>query len=123
NTPLGTGSFTQLALLSPGVNADFLTGSGSIAGLGNQNIFANGQRDGSNSFMVNGVQAFNVFNHPSFDTPNNNVEFNPFFADPADYVGSGLNPCFTQTTGIGRKAPMHAHSSGQLGMIQHTIGS
>ncbi len=32
STPLGTGSFTQLALLSPGVNADFLTGSGSNAG-------------------------------------------------------------------------------------------
>ena len=27
-TPLGTGSFTQLALLSPGVNAEFLAGSG-----------------------------------------------------------------------------------------------
>ena len=65
NTPLGTGSFTQLALLSPGVNADFLTGSGSNAGLGNQNIFANGQRDTSNSFTVNGVQANNVFNGKS----------------------------------------------------------
>jgi Carboxypeptidase regulatory-like domain/TonB dependent receptor len=64
-TPLGTGSFTQLALLSPGVNADFLTGSGSNAGLGNQNIFANGQRDTSNSFIVNGVQANNVFNGKS----------------------------------------------------------
>jgi len=65
NTPLGTGSFTQLALLSPGVNADFLTGSGSNAGLGNQNIFANGQRDTSNSFTVNGVQANNIFNGKS----------------------------------------------------------
>jgi len=62
STPLGTGSFTQLALLSPGVNADFLTGSGSNAGLGNQNIFANGQRDTSNSIIVNGVQANNIFN-------------------------------------------------------------
>src|SRR6266851_283836 len=65
STPLGTGSFTQLALLSPGVNADFLTGSGSNAGLGNQNIFANGQRDTSNSFIVNGVQANNLFNGKS----------------------------------------------------------
>ncbi len=65
NTPLGTGSFTQLALLSPGVNADFLTGSGTNAGLGNQNIFANGQRDTSNSFVVNGVQANNIFNGKS----------------------------------------------------------
>jgi hypothetical protein len=69
------------------------------------------------------VQAFNVFNHPSFDTPNNNVEFNPFFADPADYVGSGLNPCFTQTTGIGPQGAYACPPSGQLGMIQHTIGS
>jgi hypothetical protein len=61
-TPLGTGSFTQLALLSPGVNADFLSGSGSNAGLGNQNIWANGQRDTSNSFVINGVNSDNLFN-------------------------------------------------------------
>jgi hypothetical protein len=65
STPLGTGSFTQLALLSPGVNADFLTGSGSNAGLGNQNIFANGQRDTSNSFTLNGVALNNIFNGKS----------------------------------------------------------
>jgi Carboxypeptidase regulatory-like domain/TonB dependent receptor len=65
STPLGTGSFTQLALLSPGVNADFLTGSGTNAGLGNQNIFANGQRDTSNSFVLNGVQTNNLFNGKS----------------------------------------------------------
>ena len=28
NTPLGTGSFTQLAILAPGVHADFLGGGG-----------------------------------------------------------------------------------------------
>src|SRR5215469_14230288 len=49
NTPLGTGSFTQLAILSPGVNADLLGGSGVNAGLGNQAIWANGQRATSNS--------------------------------------------------------------------------
>ena len=32
------------------------------------------------------VQAFNIFNHPSFDTPNNNVEFNPFFENPPQYT-------------------------------------
>lgn len=48
-TPLGTGSFTQLAIMSPGVHADFLGGADSNAGLGNQAIFANGQRDTSNS--------------------------------------------------------------------------
>ena len=39
--PLGTGSFTQLAILSAGVNADLLNSSGTSGGFGNQNIFAN----------------------------------------------------------------------------------
>ena len=65
NAPLGTGSFTQLALLSPGVNADFLGGSGTNAGLGNQSIFANGQRDTSNSFSLNGIDSNNLFNGKS----------------------------------------------------------
>src|SRR5690348_6236462 len=65
NTPLGTGSFTQLAILAPGVNADFLSGSGTNAGLGNQEIWANGQRDTSNSFSFNSVNANNLFNGKS----------------------------------------------------------
>jgi hypothetical protein len=62
NIPLGTGSFTQLALLAPGVNADLLAGAGTNAGLGNQDIFANGQRDTSNSFSFNAVESNNLFN-------------------------------------------------------------
>jgi hypothetical protein len=65
NTPLGTGSFTQLAILSPGVHAEFLGGAGSNAGLGNQAIFANGNRDTSNSFSLNGVSTNNLFNGKS----------------------------------------------------------
>ncbi len=65
NTPLGTGSFTQLAVLSPGLSADFMSTSGSNAGFGNQAIWANGQRDSSNSFSVNGVTADNIFNGKS----------------------------------------------------------
>ena len=65
DTPLGTGSFTQLAILSPGVHADFLGGSGSNSGLGNQAIFANGNRDSSNSFSLNGVNTNNLFNGKS----------------------------------------------------------
>lgn len=65
NIPLGTGSFTQTAILSPGVSADFLNTSGTNAGLGNQAIWANGQRDTSNSFQVNGISADNVFNGKS----------------------------------------------------------
>jgi hypothetical protein len=61
-TPLGTGSFTQLAILSPGVNADFLGSSGTNAGLGNQAIWANGRPDTSNTIIVNGMNASNLFN-------------------------------------------------------------
>src|SRR5579872_6558722 len=60
--PLATGSFTQLAVLAPGVNADFLSGADTNAGLGNQSIWANGQRDTSNSVTVNSVSASNIFN-------------------------------------------------------------
>jgi len=63
--PLGTGSFTQLAILSPGVSADLLNTAGTNAGLGNQAIWANGQRDTSNSFTVNGVDTNNIFNGKS----------------------------------------------------------
>ena len=65
STPLGTGSFTQLATLSPGVSADLLNTAGTNAGLGNQAIWANGQRDTSNGFALNGVDATNIFNGKS----------------------------------------------------------
>ena len=65
NVPLGTGSFTQLALLSPGISADFLAGTSSNTGLGNQPIWANGQRDSSNSFTINGVNSDNLFSGKS----------------------------------------------------------
>lgn len=63
--PLGTGSFTQLAIMSPGVSADLLNTAGTNAGLGNQAIWSNGQRDTSNSFMINGVNANNLFSGKS----------------------------------------------------------
>jgi hypothetical protein len=63
--PLATGSFTQLAILAPGVNAELLSGTGANTGLGNQPIWANGQRDTSNSFLLNGVDASNLFNGKS----------------------------------------------------------
>jgi hypothetical protein len=65
STPLPTGSFTGLAILSPGVNAELPSGTGANAGLGNQPIWANGQRDTSNSFLLNGVDASNLFNGKS----------------------------------------------------------
>jgi hypothetical protein len=65
DVPLPTGSFTGLAILSPGVNAELPAGTGVNAGLGNQPIWANGQRDTSNTFLLNGVDASNLFNGKS----------------------------------------------------------
>ena len=65
SVPLATGSFTGLAILTPGVNAELLNGTGANAGLGNQPIWANGQRDTSNTFLLNGVDASNLFNGKS----------------------------------------------------------
>jgi hypothetical protein len=84
-TPLGTGSFTQLAILSPGVHADFLGGSGSNTGLGNQAIFANGNRDTSNSFSLNGVGTNNLFNGNS----TSQVGENRFVLNTGENFGSG----------------------------------
>ena len=86
-TPLGTGSFTQLAILSPGVHADFLGGSGSNSGLGNQAIFANGNRDTSNSFSLNGISTSNLFNGNS----TSQVGENRFVLNTGESFGSGGN--------------------------------
>ena len=85
NTPLGTGSFTQLAILSPGVHADFLGGAGSNAGLGNQAIFADGNRDTSNSFSLNGVSTNNLFNGNSASQ----VGENRFVLNTGENFGAG----------------------------------
>lgn len=60
--PLPTGSFTGLAILSPGVNAELSGGTGANSGLGNAPIWANGNRDTSNTFLLNGVDAKTLFN-------------------------------------------------------------
>jgi hypothetical protein len=62
NTPLATGSFTQLAVLAPGVSAELINGTGTNEGLGNQAIWANGQRATDNTFLVDGVDVSNLFN-------------------------------------------------------------
>lgn len=84
-TPLGTGSFTQLAILAPGTSADFLSGSGSNEGLGNQGIVANGQRDTSNSFMFNSVSANNLFNGNS----TSNIADSRFTLNTGEVFGTG----------------------------------
>ena len=63
--PLSTGSFTGLAILTPGVNAELPGGTGANSGLGNAPIWANGQRDTSNSFLLNGVDGSTLFNGKS----------------------------------------------------------
>ena len=61
---------------------------------------------------------FNLFNQPSFDTPNNDVSFNPNYANPPVYgAGSGFTAC-VQSTGAYACPP-----SGSLGVIQHPLGS
>ena len=65
SAPLPTGSFTGLAILSTGVSAELPGGTGANSGLGNQPIWANGQRDTSNSFQLNGVDSSNLFNGKS----------------------------------------------------------
>ena len=69
-TPLATGSFTQLAVLSPGVSAELLANLDTNAGLGNQPIWANGQRDTSNTFQMDGVDVTNLFNGKSSSDAN-----------------------------------------------------
>jgi hypothetical protein len=62
SVPLPTSSFTGLVVLSPGVSAELQSGTGANEGLGNAPVWANGQRDTSNSFLLNGVDARNLFN-------------------------------------------------------------
>jgi hypothetical protein len=60
------------------------------------------------------VIAYNIFNHPSFDIPSNDVSFNPNYANPPIYTGTACVPA----TGAYQCPP-----SGYLGALQHTIGS
>jgi hypothetical protein len=85
DTPLGTGSFTQLAILTPGVHADFLGGGGANTGLGNQAIYSDGQRATSNSFSMNGVNANNLFNGSS----TSQVGENRFILNTGENFGVG----------------------------------
>ena len=88
-TPLATGSFTQMATLSPGVNAELLSNLDSNAGLGNQPIWANGQRDTSNTFQVNGVDSTNLFNGKS-SSGSNSQRYN-FNIGSAPTVGGSFS--------------------------------
>jgi hypothetical protein len=65
NIPLANGTPLALATLSPGVSAELSGGTGVNSGLGNPPIWANGQRDTSNSFALNGVDGSTLFNGKS----------------------------------------------------------
>lgn len=76
-TPLPTGSFTGAAVLSPGVSSELESGVGTNSGLGNGPIWANGQRDTSNTMQVNGVDVTNLFNgKTSSSASSQRVNFN-----------------------------------------------
>ena len=102
-TPLGTGSFTQLAILSPGVHADFLGGGGANTGLGNVAIFANGNRDTSNSFSLNGISTNNLFNGNS----TSQVGENRFVLNTGENFGPGgaIQTSTSVTDAIGQALP------------------
>jgi hypothetical protein len=102
-TPLGTGSFTQLAILSPGVHSDFLGGGGANTGLGNQAIFANGNRDTSNSFSLNGISTNNLFNGNS----TSQVGENRFVLNTGENFGAGgtIQTSTSVTDAIGQALP------------------
>ena len=63
--PLPTGSFTGRGDSLAGRECGTSVGDGSERGLGNPPIWANGQRDTSNSFSLNGVDGSNLFNGKS----------------------------------------------------------
>src|ERR1700728_2019805 len=92
--PLPTGSFTGLAILSPGVSAELPAGTGANAGLGNQPIWANGQRDTSNTFLLNGVDASDLFNGKSTSDVGSNRIINntgAFQAGAGGVINSGAS--------------------------------
>jgi hypothetical protein len=97
NIPLPTGSFTGIAILSPGVNAELPNGTGANAGLGNQPIWANGQRDTSNTFLLNGVDASNLFNGKSTSSVSsarivNNTGVSGASSTTAEVIQSSASP-------------------------------
>jgi hypothetical protein len=68
------------------------------------------------------AQFFNLFNHPSFDTPNNNVSFNAGFCNPPTASFSASCPSSGGSPPFGPFG-FATVPSGRLGVITHTIGS
>jgi carboxypeptidase family protein len=107
--PLPTGSFTGLAILSPGVDAELPGGTGVNSGLGNQPIWANGQRDTSNSFLVNGVDASNLFNGKSTSqVASARIVNNTGVANAASTSGAPIQSTASVYLAIGQAIPTPA---------------
>ena len=108
DVPLPTGSFTGLAILSPGVNAELPGGTGALSGLGNAPIWANGQRDTSNSFSLNGVDASNLFNGKSTSQVGSARVINSTGASTSDGGAGGIQSVASVYLSIGNALPTPA---------------
>src|SRR6202012_2488594 len=111
--PLPTGSFTGLAILSPGVNADLPRGSGANSGLGNQPIWANGQRDTSNSFSLHGIDASNLFNGKSTSQVGSARVINSTGVSSSLGAGGVIQSVASIYLSIGNAIPTPAPETGQ----------
>jgi hypothetical protein len=61
------------------------------------------------------ADAFNIFNHPSFDTPNSNFELNPCF---------NPQPCYQTPAQAGTPTPIITSGNPKnFGVIEQTVGS
>ena len=106
--PLPTGSFTGVAILSPGVNAEFAGGTGANSGLGNAPIWANGQRDTSNSFSLNGVDASSLFNGKSTSQVGSARVINSTGVSTSNGAGGVIQSTASVYTAIGNAIPSPA---------------
>ena len=106
--PLATGSFTGLATQSSGVSAELGGGTGSNSGLGNAPIWANGQRDTSNSFLLNGVDASNLFNGKSTSQVSSARVINSTGVQTSPGGGGGDDPFRGLCLPVDRQRDSHA---------------
>ncbi len=106
--PLPTGSVLGAAILSPGVNAELSPGTGANAGLGNPPIWANGQRDTSNSFSLNGVDASNLFNGKSTSEVGSARVINSTGVSTSDGAGGVIQSAASIYLSIGNALPTPA---------------
>jgi hypothetical protein len=111
STPLPTGSFTGLAIQSTGVSAELPGGTGALSGLGNQPIWANGQRDTSNSFSLNGVDASNLFNGKSTSQVGSARVINSTGASTSNGAGGVIHSEASVYLSIGNAIPTPAPES------------